>query len=153
MIIIAAMLLFAGCGDEHNEQSSASVVTNNDIAVNLLTSNMISFTGIPKDESLLNAATAKINNDDFDFSELTYSDDTVKVGEVVYVEGVIPEEDYPANKVSVYSDPESKVSYENLYLTNKDGNTVLTFDIVGEKSPHLLNEMRPLPRTGKSEAI
>ena len=89
---------------------------------------------VQKDDNVLNSVKTKINNEEFDFSELTYSDDTVKVGDAVYVEGVIPQEDYPPDKITVFTDPENRVSFENLYLTNKDGDTILTFDIVGKKA-------------------
>lgn len=134
IMLTAIVLLFAACGDQSSEKSGVSVVTNNDLAVNLLTSSMTPFKEASKDGNLLDAAKTKINDDSFDFSELTYSEDTVSVGGVVYVEGVIPQEDYPADKITVFSDPEEKVSFENVYLTNKDGDTVLTFDVVGEKA-------------------
>ena len=133
ILLTAITLLFAGCSNQNNEKAGVSAVTDNDLTINLLTSNMTPFKAATKDNNVLNSAKTKITDESFDFSELTYSGDTVNVGDVVYVEGIIPQKDYPADKITAFSDPEEKVSFENVYLTNKDGNTVLTFDVVGEE--------------------
>ena len=133
-ILTAIMLVFVGCGNEQGDKSGVSVSTDNELAVTLLTSNMTPLEKTPKGNNILSSLKTKIYDEDFDFSELTYSDSTVYIGDAIYVEGVIPEEDYPADKIAVYTEPENVVSFENVYLTNKDGNTILTFDIIGEKA-------------------
>lgn len=134
-VLLTVLLVFTGCNNDTAQVkiSNISVNTDNELMVTDLSSYMLPLAETQKDRDMLSSIKAEVADNPIDFSSVMYSEDMVCVGDVVYVEGVIPEKDYPPDRVYIYSDPEDSVSFENANLTNKDGDTILTFDVVGEK--------------------
>lgn len=135
VLLVLSMALFTGCGNESEQavDDNVSVITNNDLTVHLLADSMKASEVTKKPADLLDSIKAEVADNTVDFTSLTYSDDIVCLGDVVYVEGVIPKTDYPSENVLIGSDPKGIVSFENAALTNKDDNSVLTLEVVGEE--------------------